>query len=331
MEGAERRRLSQRFDAIRGNWHRLIGREFILGLFTRPYYQSILRIPLFFCLPAYFAGAVTLGGLMQLSGAFGRVTQTLSWFIFSYRDLAEFAAVSERLDDLFTAAGNPPPMPGAPRDITRGPSSDGVLRVSGLRLSTPQGRALLPVPDKAIRQGERVWVCGASGQGKSTLLAAVAGVWPYGVGHIEKPDGRMVYLPQRPHLFSDGLAAAACYPEDPADVPRARLEQVLTRLGLGHRLPLLEDDGPAALEGLSMGERQRLALARLLLHRPDWVVLDEATSGLDATAEAELLSLLDTELPAATILCVSHREPFALGAFSLWQIGTPHSDQRKSA
>ncbi|MEQ8291323.1 MAG: SbmA/BacA-like family transporter [Roseovarius sp.] len=326
-EPAERRRLAQRFDGIRHNWYRLIGREFILGLFTRPYYQSILRIPLFFALPAYFAGAVTLGGLMQLSGAFGRVTQTLSWFIFSYRDLAAFAAVAERLDDLFASADQPPPMPGAARDIIRTTASDDALHVRGLRLVTPQGRALFPVPDRTIHPGERVWIAGASGQGKSTLLAAISGVWPYGEGRIDRPANRILYLPQKPHLFGEGLAAAACYPDDPADFPPERIRHVLSQLGLEHRLPSLDDDGPAALEGLSMGERQRLALARVLLLRPAWVALDEATSSLDATAEAEILSLINRSLPDTAILCVSHRDPFPLAPYSIWQIGLPQQDE----
>ena len=330
-EQAERRRLAQRFDAIRGNWHRLIGREFILGLFTRPYYQSILRIPLFFALPAYFVGAVTLGGLMQLSGAFGRVTQTLSWFIFSYRDLAEFAAVAERLDELIANANQPPPMPDVARDISRSPSDDGALHVRGLTLFTPLGRALVPVPDRTIRPGDRVWISGASGQGKSTLLAAISGVWPYGEGRIELPSARIMYLPQKAHLSCDGLAAAACYPEDPDNIPRARLRDAMARMGLQNRLDLLDDDGPAALRGLSMGERQRLALVRVLLLRPEWVALDEATSSLDAASEAEALALIKRVLPDATILCVSHRDPFALAPYTKWQIGLETNEERNTA
>jgi len=237
--------------------------------------------------------------------------------------------VAERLDDLFTSADQPPPMPGAARDIIRTTSSDDALHLRGLRLITPQGRALFPVPDRTIHQGERIWIAGASGQGKSTLLAAISGVWPYGEGQIDRPASRILYLPQKPHLFSEGLAAAACYPEDPADVPPGRIRQVLTQLGLEHRLPALDDDGPAALEGLSMGERQRLALARVLLLRPDWVALDEATSSLDATAEAEILSLINRTLPDTTILCVSHRDPLPLSPYSIWQIGLPQQDQHE--
>ncbi|RKT35026.1 putative ATP-binding cassette transporter [Roseovarius halotolerans] len=330
-EPAERRRLAARFDGIRGNWNRLIRRELILGLFTRPYFQSILRVPLFFALPAYFMGAITLGGLMQLSGAFGRVTQTLSWFIFSYRNLAEFAAVAERLDDLFANAVSPAPMPGAPRAILRERSPDAALHVEGLRLSTPQGKALAPVPDKSVLPGARVWIAGASGRGKSTLLAAISGLWPYGEGRICLPEGRFLYLPQKPHLFTEGLAAAACYPADPEEFSPGQLREAITRLGLGHRLDRLDMRGPGALEGLSMGERQRLALARALLLRPDWVVLDEATSALDAEAEAEVLGVIRAALPDAAILCVAHRPPKPLAPYEIWRIGDDNAEERKSA
>ncbi|MDT0683019.1 SbmA/BacA-like family transporter [Roseicyclus sp. F158] len=334
-EAAERRRLDARFEGIRHNWLHLIRRELILGLFTRPYYQTVLRVPLFFALPAYFAGSVTFGGLMQLSGTFSRVTTTLSWFIFQYKELAEFAAVSHRLDELFRATGDPEPVAGAVTAIERTHGGDVALRVSGLTLATPEGRWLAPVPDRVIRPGERIWISGASGQGKTTLLAAITGLWRYGEGRIDMPTGRMIVLPQRPHLFSDGLAAAACYPSDPADVPPDRLRSVLERLGLTHRLGALSADGPddgdAALEGLSLGERQRLALARVLLHRPDWVILDEATSSLDAASEAHLLALLRRELPRAAILCVAHRDPVGLDPTGTWFIGEVPQDERKTA
>ncbi len=329
-EAAERRRLDGRFDVIRRNWRGLINRELVLGLFTRPYFQTVMRVPTFLALPAYFAGAVTLGGLMQLASAFAQVTTTLSWFIFSYRDLAELVAVSERLDGLFAAAAAPKPAPEAPRALDRRPSSDGALHLRGLRLSTPRGRPLDPLPDMVIAPGTRVWISGASGQGKSTFLAALAGVWPYGEGGIGLPAGRMMFLPQTPHVFVEGMAAAACYPDDPRAHPPGTIEALLTRLGLGHRLAGLAEPGPGPLQGLSMGERQRLAFARLLLARPDWIVLDEATSALDAEAEAELLALLRRELPDAAILCVSHSPPRALAPYVVLPIGGTEAARRSA-
>lgn len=323
-EGAERRRLDDRFDGIRQNWFKLIRREAILNIFHRPYFQTVLRVPVFFSLPAFFAGFVTFGGMMQLQSAFGRVTQTLSWFIFKYKSLAEIAAVAERLDELMANTRDPEPMPGARRDIHREISPDGALHTRGLSLSTPQGRPLPPVPNFSIQPGSSVWIRGASGRGKSTLLAAISGLWTYGEGEILKPQGRFLFLPQKPYLLPESLAFAACYPMDPSEVDPNEIASVLSRVGLQHRLKMLDVTGPAALEGLSMGERQRLAIARILLNRPDWIILDEATSALDAESEMELLTLIRSALPEATLLCVSHDEPFALAPFDVWHIGAGH-------
>lgn len=328
-EEAERRRLDARFQGIRRNWFKLIRREAILNVFHRPYFQTVLRVPMFFSLPAFFAGFVTFGGMMQLAGAFGRVTQTLSWFIFKYKELAEIAAVAERLDELIANTRAPEPMPGVRRDIHRRLSPDGALHVRGLTLSTPQGRDLPPVPDFSIQPGSSVWISGASGRGKSTLLAAISGLWSYGQGEILKPQGRFLFLPQKTYLLPESLAFAACYPMDPAEVDPADIATVLSRVGLKHRLKMLEVTGPAALEGLSMGERQRLAIARILLNRPDWVILDEATSALDAESEREVLTLIRGALPEATILCVSHDEPLALAPFNVWPIGAGQDAEKE--
>ncbi|MEO9530769.1 SbmA/BacA-like family transporter [Roseibium sp.] len=330
-ENAERRRLEKRFDAIRGNWYRLINAELLLGLFVRPYMQTVLRIPTFLALPAFFMGNLTLGGLMQLAGAFSRVATTLSWFIFSYRDLAEFAAVAERLDLLLQATRDPSPVPQAPRAIKRSRSDDGRLRISNLTLATPQGAGLAPVPDLEARPGETVWVKGRSGIGKSTLLTALSGVWPYGQGEIRIPGGKLLALPQVPRVFPDGLAQSLTYPDDPNAFDRSLIEGALVKVGLSHRLDALDKPGEESFAGLSIGERQRLALARVLFARPDVLILDEATSALDGNSEAEVLTLLRRECPEAIIICAAHRPPDALGTFKVLSLGhgSPAPDPRE--
>lgn len=314
-EAAERRRLRERFAQIRENWFRLINAELVLGLFVRPYYTSVLRIPTFLALPAFFAGSVTLGGLMQLASAFSQATTTMSWFIFSYRDLAEFAAVSERLDLLLRASATPPTAPDVPRNIGHATSDRGELGVEELSLTTPTGKRLAPVPDFRLLPGEAAWVQGPSGIGKSTFLCALSGLYPYGAGRIDLPKGSLLALPQVPRVFPGGLLHAAAYPLDPAVIGRNAIVAVLEQVGLGHRLPALDLPEAEGFAGLSVGERQRLALARVLIHRPDLLILDEATSALDAHSEAELLALLRRELPDAIIVCAAHRPPRALGAF----------------
>lgn len=310
-EPAERRLLDRRFGAIRENWRQLINREFLMGCFTRPYMFTVLRIPVFLALPAYLAGQVTLGGLMQLGSAFSNVVTNLSWFIFSYRDLADLVATTGRLDALIAVSRA---AAGRPAAIDALPSADDSFRIAELRLATPAGVALQAPSRLDLRRGETVWISGASGIGKSTFLKALAGLWPYGSGQVQSPsDASRVFLSQQPYMPLDNLPAVATYPRDPATLPDGALPLLMRQMGLGHRLDLLQNDNTEGAPGLSGGEKQRLALLRLLVLKPDWAFLDEATSALDVEAERQLYALLRQALPDTTFVVVAHREPVGLG------------------
>lgn len=299
-EPAERLVLDQRFGGIIANWKRLINRELILGLFTFPYQHTVLRIPLFVALPGYLAGGVNFGGLMQISTAFSSVVTTLSWFIFSYKDLADLVAASTRLDNfLFAARSAPPDAEAVQRDGPRGP----VLELSGVTVSAPDGRDLVTVDGLQVAQGEAVWLRGPSGRGKTTLLKALAGLWPHARGRMITPQGEMFFGAQRSYLPLGDLRAAVAFPGTPDDFTAEQLDMALAAVGL--------DQHTAA--GLSGGEQQRLTLARLLLRKPEWVVLDEPTSALDVAAETELFAMLREKLPRTSFIVVSHREPQGLG------------------
>lgn len=329
-EFAERGRIDDRFAKILVNWRCLIGREFIVGLFTRPYFQTVLRVPIFLSLPAYLARQVTLGGLMQLASAFSRVTTTLSWFIFSYRDLASFVAVSDRLGGLLDSLADPVRMPGVPSEIQRDCSGGGRLEIAGLNLFTPEGRSIVSIGKLQIEAGERVWLCGASGVGKTTLLRALAGVWPYGTGSICMPAEPVFFASQKPYLFGDGLASALMYPGTIDDVDPGKLTSLLQHVGLQHRCAALEQGGAASLEGLSEGEKQRLVFARILLANPKWLVLDEPTSAMGGEAENQLFGMLRTALPGTAIICVAHHLPRALQPFRTVDLGANGALQRES-
>ena len=312
-EDAERRTLDNRFGGIMGNWRRLINRELILSCFTYPYQHTVLRIPLFVALPAFLAGSVNFGGLMEVSTAFSSVVTTLSWFIFSYRDLADLVAASSRLDGFLRSTD------GGTASVVKG--DDGPLRISGLELRLPDGRALLGVKELTIAPGEAAWLAGASGLGKTTLVKAIAGLWPHANGRIETPRGSMLFLPQRTYVPIGDIMDAVSYPaRAEAFSPEAR-EAALEAVGLGNRLDVALGTGEAGTGGLSGGELQRLALARLLLHRPDFAFLDEATSALDVAAETELLALLRRELPETAFILVAHRKPQGLGALTTVELG----------
>jgi putative ATP-binding cassette transporter len=306
-EAAERRDLDRRFGGIVINWKKLISRELVLMSFTYPYRSTVLRIPTFLALPAFFAGSVTFGGLMQLASAFSQVTTTLSWFIFSYRPLADLVAAAGRLDAFLDATDGPSVRPG----IVERPSPGGGLALSGLELYAPDGRRLLGLDSLELRPGEAVWLAGPSGLGKTTLLKTLAGTWPHATGRIDTPAGTTGFLPQESYLPAGGVLDAVAYPRDPAEISVAEREAALRAVGLGHLILSATAD---AGKGLSGGEQQRLALARMLLLKPEWAFLDEATSALDVAAERQLLGLLRRELPGTTFIVVAHREPTGLGA-----------------
>lgn len=298
-EEAEKRTFRARFEDVATNWRRLMRQELILGTFTHPFQYTVLRIPLFVALPGYLAGHVVFSGLMQLSMAFSNVVTTLSWFIFSYRDLSELVATSSRLDSFMQAAF----VAAQRRETFDRTRSDGATVIDGLSLSTPDGRQLLSLGALEVRPGETVWLNGASGIGKTTLTRAMAGFWPHGEGRIGMGAGEWMFLPQRSYLPDGSLQDAAAYPATVNEVGRDTIRRALDDVRLSH----IDPESPA--EGLSGGERQRLALARLLVHQPQWAVLDEATSALDPAAEEHLLHMLKERLPQTAFIIIAHRLP----------------------
>ena len=310
-ERAERGIFDTRFDAIVQNWKKLVNRELILGCFTYPFNHSVLRIPLFVALPGYLAGHVAFGGLMQLGTAFSSVVTSLSWFIFSYRDLADLVAASSRLDNFLetaTAAG------ATGRGIVHETATGPVLSLRNVQLTTPEARTLLDVPAMDIRQGEAIWLRGASGLGKTTLMKALAGLWPHGSGTISSPDASMTFLPQRPYFPIGTVRDALAYPRRTGDYSADALDATLDKVGLSHIAAIeFGRSDTRAGHGLSGGEQQRLVLARLLLLQPQWALLDEPASALDVTAEADLFAMLRRELPDTSFIIVAHREPQGLG------------------
>jgi putative ATP-binding cassette transporter len=315
-ETAERRDLDRRFGGIVINWKKLINRELILMSFTYPYRSTVLRIPTFLALPAFFAGSVTFGGLMQLASAFSSVTTTLSWFIFSYRPLADLVAAAGRLESFLNATDG---SAGARPGIVERPSPNGTLALANLELFAPDGRRLLGVDGLTVGAGEAIWLVGPSGLGKTTLLKTLAGTWSNATGRIETPAGAAGFLPQDAYLPTGSVLDAVAYPRDPSDIPVAEREAALLAVGLGH---LILSYATEAAKGLSGGEQQRLALARLLLLKPEWAFLDEATSALDIAAERQLLGLLRRELPGTAFVVVAHREPTGLGPIRKVELAT---------
>jgi vitamin B12/bleomycin/antimicrobial peptide transport system ATP-binding/permease protein len=293
-----------RFARVIENWWGIIGRRKKLTWLTTSYSQLAIVFPFLVGAPRYFAKTIQLGGLMQIASAFGQVQDSLSFIVSSYTEIAEYQSVvqrlsgfRERMDDIAAERKAPQPI-----EIER--EGTGV-EVDMLDLNLPDGQLLRPNISLAASPGNSLLITGASGLGKSTLLRAIAGLWPFGRGRIRVTDGRALFLPQRPYLPLGTLADALVYPRAAAELPHDSLVEALRAVGLSHLVDRLDEDGNWA-QRLSIGEQQRLAFARVLLARPEIVFLDEATSALDEAAEISLYRLLREAPWRPTIVSVGH-------------------------
>ena len=313
-EAAERERHLGRFALVVDNWLAIMQRTKKLTFFTASYSQASIIFPYVMVSPAYFSGALQLGDLMQTASAFNNVQTALSYFVSSYRSITEFQAVVKRLsgfEQAIEAARNaaltPPVIEVVPRE---GAST---VAVDHLAVRLPNGTPLVDADHIVLDAGDRVLVTGPSGAGKSTLFRAIAGIWPFGSGRVTVPiEAKMMLVPQRPYFPVATLAAAITYPARAGTFDDAQLADTLTAVGLSGLVPRLHEEAHWN-RMLSGGEQQRLAIARVLLYAPDYLLLDEATAALDEPAEAMLYRLLQERLPAATIISIGHRS--TLGAF----------------
>ena len=310
-EADEQRGLAARFQRLIENWWSIMVATKRLTFFTAGFAQVAAVFPIVVASPAYFRGAIPLGGLTQTANAFGEVQGALSWVVDNYRELTSWRATVQRLVGFMAAiaAARAATRNGDGVQATRQPGPD--LRIEDVTLTLPDGRVLIEGAMARIAPGERVLVAGASGSGKSTLFRAIAGIWPFGQGRIAVPEGaRVLFLPQRAYLPLGTLRRALCYPLDAASVPEERLQAALTDAGLGHLAARLEEE-ESWDRRLSGGEQQRVALARALLVQPDWLFLDEATASLDPEGERAFYETLRTKLPQASIVSIAHRPAVA--------------------
>jgi putative ATP-binding cassette transporter len=307
-ESAERERLSQRFGRVVENWYGIMSRTKRLTAFTASYTQAALIFPYILVAPAYFANKIQLGGLQQTASAFDSVRRALSFFVSTYRTLAEWRAVVARLDGFEMAIASAANVARSADSIHLAPSTGGdEIDLRQLLVRLPNGKPLVAADDFSIRAGERTLVTGPSGAGKSTLFRAIAGIWPFGSGSIEIPaQATLMMLPQRPYFPVGSLKAAIVYPAEPGEFNSERVSDVLIAVGLPQLAPQLDEEAHWN-RMLSLGEQQRLGLARALLHTPQYLFLDEATASLDEASEAKLYRLLVEKLAATTIVSIGHR------------------------
>lgn len=295
--------LEERFTDVFNNAWRVLVTEMQLVFYQIGYGQLAIIFPYLVTAPRFFAGAITLGIVMQTAQAFGQVQSALSFFIDNYTNVAELRAVMDRLKGLQTAIDEKPP-----ENITVTPEAGRTdVGTSGLDLALPTGQTLLKDLDLTLPKGAWTLISGSSGSGKSTLFRALAGIWPFGHGRVLIPAGtRVLFLPQKPYIPIATLRDAVKYPDERSTANDAEIVRALEAARLGHLASRLDEEAHWS-NILSGGEQQRLAIARALVFKPDWLFLDEATASLDEANEAAVYGVLKERLPQATVVSIGHR------------------------
>jgi putative ATP-binding cassette transporter len=296
--------LREKFLAIRTNWWSIMRRTKMLNFFTIGFSTIAGYFPLVVALPMFLSHRINLGGLTQIQSVFGQVQGALSWFVGAYQDLVGLRATVARLHGFQEAvAAARLASKAGPTLVTEGAA----LHFDHVTLSLPDGRKLLDDACLTLPPGEPIILTGPSGAGKSTLFRAIAGIWPFGSGAITRPEGSALFLPQRPYFPIGTLKRTVVYPALESAFSDDDVRDALSAVDLGPLATRMHEVETWS-QILSGGEQQRLAIARALLAKPDWLFLDEATSALDATLAARIHGVLTKHLPNTTIVAITHRE-----------------------
>ena len=305
--------IKSHLETVARSWRAVITQLAAMTFLTNTNGVAAPVVPLLLMAPGYLNGTITLGGVMQTAAAFVQVQVALNWLVDNYARIAEWSASASRVSGLWNALSDLDASVGekAKESITVGQSEDGRIHMRSLSVAQHDGRAMIEEADTIIEAGEKVLLIGESGTGKSTLVRAVAGLWPWGSGQILLPrDARISFLPQTAYMPSGTLRQVLEYPSTGTSVEDSVLKAAMTRCGLKRFINRLDDVEPWD-KALSGGEKQRLAFARLLAQNPDIVILDEATSALDGNSQDSMMELFRDELAHCTLISVAHRPELA--------------------
>ena len=308
-EADERERLSGSLFELRAAWNVQTRGQGNLSLLTSALAYLAPVVPLIVALPRYLGGEIALGGLMQTAQAFSSVQWALSWLIDNFPKFAEWRASTDRVVHLHLTLGDLEDDAAAADDariVVHPATESDRLVMRELGVARPDGEMLVAEAEVEILRAERVLIRGQSGSGKSTIMRAVAGVWPWGRGAIHLPTGAITFMPQKPYVPLGTLRDIMLYPAAPEGISDEALKDMLHRVGLDHLRDRL-DETERWDHILSGGEQQRVAFARVLVHKPAWIFMDEATSALDEAGQENVMKLLIEELPETSVVSIGHR------------------------
>jgi putative ATP-binding cassette transporter len=307
-EDEERGGLDKALKKVLRAWRDLAVQHMRTTVISQGSGQLAPVIPVLLCAPKFLAGSMSLGEVMQAASAFVIVQTAFSWLVDNYPRFADWTASARRVGSLLVSLDS---LERAEESgvgyIQRSDTGEAALRLRNVSVTLDDGTQVIKETDVSIEPGEKVLVVGESGTGKSSLVRALAGLWPWGGGEIQFHKGAKLFLlPQRPYLPVGTLRRAVSYPSPEDAFEDDKVTKVMSQVGLKDFVARLDDDEPWE-QILSGGEKQRLAFARLILQEPDIVVLDEATSALDPSSQDQLMELLRKHLEKATVLSVGHR------------------------
>lgn len=302
-ETQERLGLTTKFHNVVDNFMQVVKRTLKINGFNFAYGQTSVLFPLLINVPRYLAKSITLGQLMQINSAFGRVQDALSYFLDAYTSLAGWRAVMDRLYGFEESVSSAASLEG----LIKALGGNSLLKVKDLSLKLPDSRLLVSKINFDLNAGDRLLIRGRSGSGKTTLLRALAGLWPYVSGEINQALGKNeLFVGQRPYVPGIKLRDVITYPQINADLTVDDIAAIMKECDLPHLLSRLDEFADWG-KILSLGEQQRLAFVRILVNKPDIIYLDEATSALDEEMEQHLYQLLIDRLSASVIISVGHR------------------------
>jgi len=299
-ENQEKTVFKNRIDHIVENVYDVIRRMVVMNSWESLYAQIQHLFPFLLAAPRFFAKEITFGGLTQTMGAFNQVSWSLSFIISNYKEIASWRATTNRLLEFMGDLERIPPA-----ELSHGNHEEDDIHVNCVQITLPHGASLNEDINLTFTKGNHTLITGPTGSGKSTLTRVMAGLWPYGKGSIRVPATSFLFLPQKPYMPLGSLENVLCYPALKAnEIDICSSLAAVGLEGLKDRLQEVNDWARV----LSLGEQQRIAIARALLAKPEWLILDEATSAMDEASEAHLYGLIKTMLPKTTLISIGHRE-----------------------